>query len=75
LEEVKNFLNSSIVGQALLSDHCARLWRDTAKVSSCREVAKTIRRTWGAKGRESTVNQQEQTMLNIYSTNISYFRK
>lgn len=48
LEEVKNFLNSSIVGQALHSDHRARLGRDTAKISSCREVAKTIRRTWGA---------------------------
>lgn len=48
LEEVKNFLNSSIVGQALHSDHRARLWRDTAKISSCREVAKTIGRTWGA---------------------------
>lgn len=53
LEEVKNFLNSSIVGQALHSDHRARLRWDAAKISSCREVAKIIGRTWGAKGRES----------------------
>lgn len=67
LEEVKNFLNSSIVGQALHSDHGARLGRDTAKIGSCREVAKTIRRTWGAKGRERTVNRQEHTTWSIYS--------
>lgn len=67
MDEVKNFLNSSIVGQALHSDHRARLGRDTAKISSCREVAKTIRRTWGAKGRESIVNQQEHNVENSLS--------
>lgn len=56
LEEINNFLNSSIVGQALHPEHRARLHSRAATKSSRREVAKTSGRTWGARGRERTVS-------------------